>query len=180
MRNARLTSSAAKIAANRANAAKSSGPSSSEGRAVSSMNALAHGLRAETPVLLACERADVWDRLFSKLIEEHQPVGATEELLVEQLASASWRRWRADSFENGTLLMEGAEEIGLGKVPWRDAQKSQSLNLIMKYRRLAETSFTGALHELQRMQAARRGISVPVPTAVDVTLTVDGADRNQP
>src|SRR4051812_1485794 len=43
--------SAAKVAANRANAAKSTGPRTEAGRAASRVNAVKHGLRAEMVVL---------------------------------------------------------------------------------------------------------------------------------
>src|SRR5438270_10788220 len=55
---------------NQQNAARSTGPRSVAGKSISSMNALKHGLRADSPALpgenplLAAQRADAWDRYY--------------------------------------------------------------------------------------------------------------------
>ena len=171
-----MSTSAAQYQANRTNALKSSGPRTSEGKAVSAMNAVRHGLRANSPVLAGCEDAATWERLLNGLIEDHQPVGTTELLLVEQLASARWRAWRANAFENGALEAEGAAEVGLGRSSWKDGNKGATISLALKYRRSAESSFMSALRELQRLQAARQGVAVPLPIAVEVSVVSDGTD----
>ena len=61
------------IAANRANAKRSTGPNTSGGKARSRMNAWKHGLRAET-VVIAGEDAKDLQAIQRELWEEHQPL----------------------------------------------------------------------------------------------------------
>ncbi len=91
----------AKIAANRANAARSTGPKTPEGKAVSSMNALKHGLTARRVVVLNDPDEDPaqFDHLLDELIDEHQPDGVTERFLVERIATCYWRLRRALRYE---------------------------------------------------------------------------------
>src|SRR5881392_3219333 len=55
-------------------------------------------------------------------------------------------------------------------------QASQTLSTLARYEAGLERAFYRALHELQRLQAARAGHAVPPPIAVDVTVTVDHLD----
>jgi broad specificity phosphatase PhoE len=98
-------SSAKQIAANRANAKRSTGPNTSGGKARSRMNAWKHGLRAET-VVIAGEDAKELQAIQGELWEEHQPSPGMESLLVERLAHYAWRMRRALVFE-AALLGEG-------------------------------------------------------------------------
>lgn len=177
-----LMTTAAQLHANRANATKSSGPRTSEGRAVSALNARKHGLRAEKAALFASEAPDEWDALLASLRNDLQPEGEVEELLVERVAAATWKLRRAGVIEVGAMQAEGADdrEGGLGLAAWRDANKGQTLQLVTKYARAAESSMYTALHELERRQAARRGTAVPVPVAVDVRVVSDGGEQPEP
>lgn len=168
-------SSPAQAAANRLNATKSTGPRSE----VSAWNARKHGLRSDSAALLPSEDRGEWEALLNALRNEWSPKTPTEDLLVEKMAAADWRRRRAEHFEVGCLLMEGAAEDGTGMAAWRDAHKSQSLGLVVRYRRAAETAFTTAMHELERAQARRKGSTVPLPVAVDLNVTSDLGERLQ-
>jgi hypothetical protein len=90
------------IAANRANAKRSTGPSTSDGKARSRMNAWKHGLRAEK-VVIAGEDAEDLQAIQRELWEEHQPLPGMESLLVERLAHYAWRMRRAVVFEQALL-----------------------------------------------------------------------------
>jgi hypothetical protein len=65
------------IAANRANAKRSTGPSTIDGKARSRMNAWKHGLRAEK-VVIAGEDAEDLQAIQRELWEEHQPLPGME------------------------------------------------------------------------------------------------------
>lgn len=52
-----------------------------------------HGILSKLAVL-AHEDAGEFSELMEALIEEHQPAGVTEMVLVEELASAIWRKRR--------------------------------------------------------------------------------------
>ncbi len=48
------------------------------------------------------------------------------------------------------------------------------MGVLSRYEVTLERSFYKALHELQRLQAAREGQAVPLPEAVDVAVSVSG------
>jgi len=58
----------------------------------------------------------------------------------------------------------------LGAAFVADALSSNSLAKLSRYETAIERSMYRALHELQRLQSARSGGEVSVPTAVDVTI----------
>jgi hypothetical protein len=86
--------SSTKLAANRENARRSTGPRSPDGKAVSSRNALKHGLLARE-VLLASEDARDLEDLEQRLRAVLRPADDLEELLVDRVVSCAWRLRRA-------------------------------------------------------------------------------------
>src|SRR5581483_7473820 len=94
--------SEAKLVANRANAEKSTGPKSEEGKTRSSRNAFKHGLYSQQLVLPG-EDAAALDALKADLRAEHQPTNKTEEILVNELAEQYWRLRRARRLEADLL-----------------------------------------------------------------------------
>lgn len=86
------------IRANRANAAKSTGPRTIEGKAASSRNAIAHGLTARR-VVLDWEDAAAFEQLRRALHDEFKPVWPSAVELVEHLAALLWRLRRSHAFE---------------------------------------------------------------------------------
>lgn len=90
-------------AANRLNAAASTGPRTEEGKSVSAMNALKHGLTAKAPVL-PTEDADEYRDFRQRLVDDLTPVGAFEEELVEEIIELSWRLRRACTVEQGIFV----------------------------------------------------------------------------
>ena len=66
------------IKANRNNAQKSTGPKTAEGKEIVRYNALGHGLRAETVLLLPGEDSEELSNLSEQLRTELEPVGALE------------------------------------------------------------------------------------------------------
>ena len=89
----------AQIEASRSNGARGRGPATPEGKAASCQNAAKHGLRAQGFALLPDEDAGAFVGLRQRLVEEHDPRGAVEEALVEQLALALWRTRRVEALE---------------------------------------------------------------------------------
>ncbi len=93
-----------RLAANRANAQLSTGPATSEGKAVSSLNAVKTGLTGRT-VLLPSEEADAYETHLTHYRDEFQPVGVRETQLVQNLADTQWRLARIPSLENGIFAL---------------------------------------------------------------------------
>jgi hypothetical protein len=83
-----------KLAANRRNAKRSTGPKTPAGKAAVRYNALKHGLLAKEVVVTAsdCPEDRVeFDRLHCALVDDLQPIGVLEQMLVEKIAVACWR-----------------------------------------------------------------------------------------
>ena len=94
--------SAKQLAANRANAKRSTGPKTERGKARSRMNAWKHGLTAEDVVLFHEDPND-FNELRAELWEQHQPRPGMESMTVERLAALEWRLRRAPVFEAALL-----------------------------------------------------------------------------
>lgn len=104
-------------AANRANAQKSTGPQTEDGKRRSRRNALRHGLTAETVIEIVEDREDY--RAFeANIIDDYDAQTAVERELVLRLASLLWRIRRATSIETDLLRIQ-AEMV-------RDRQRATS------------------------------------------------------
>ena len=77
-------------AANQANARRSTGPKTPEGKVAVRLNALRHGLLARD-VVLPGEDADAFEDLWNQVRAALSPVGPIEELLAERVLNAMWR-----------------------------------------------------------------------------------------
>ncbi|MDR3622039.1 MAG: hypothetical protein P4L85_22005 [Paludisphaera borealis] len=97
-------STTAQLQANRANAKKSCGPKTDEGKARSRLNALKHGLRATTvnPVLPHEDPAEL-EAKIREWIDDYQPTNAIERELVVRAARISWNLDRAERHETALL-----------------------------------------------------------------------------
>jgi len=97
------------IAANRRNAAKSTGPVTPAGKAIAARNSIKHGLLAKEIVIDAGEGAesrDQFDAMLLDLKSHFEPQGPLEEILVEKIAVAYWRLRRAHRYEVGLIRQE--------------------------------------------------------------------------
>lgn len=84
--------------ANKLNAQKSSGPNTPEGKAVSSRNAMTHGLSARH-LFIAGEDPREFEALRADLIEGLEPVTTLDAILVDKVAADLWRLLRVPAFE---------------------------------------------------------------------------------
>lgn len=208
--------------ANRRNALKSTGPTTPEGKAAASQNALTHGLLSRA-VLLPGEDEAALAELSGRLRDELRPVGELEGLLVERVIAAAWRLRRLGRVEAGIFAWERLEELAeraerdasdlvlevpdptvyketqmldvgahnealdrawqmrheqgnesalLGRTFARDADKANAFSKLSRYETTIERGLYKALHELQRLQAARgAGSGAVPPVAVDVDVS---------
>jgi hypothetical protein len=100
-----------KIVANQANAKKSTGPRSAEGKAVSRMNALQHGIVAGTVPLLPWEDPDQRAQFDQAIEVFYQPTTIVEAELVRQIGSLLWRLRRVEPAETAIVASRMLEEI---------------------------------------------------------------------
>ncbi len=102
IRSPRMTNS--KRAANRANAARSTGPRTAAGKRRSSLNALKHGVFAQSfyeAMKVFGEDPAEFDRLHRGFIVSFDPQTPFEAALVEDLARQWWKKQRVDRGEDG-------------------------------------------------------------------------------
>jgi hypothetical protein len=76
--------------ANRANAKLSTGPRTEPGKQRSSLNALRHGLTAQTAVL-PTEDPEAYQCHIQQFLDEYKPANPTETQLVHEIANTAWR-----------------------------------------------------------------------------------------
>ena len=101
-----MATSAKQIAANRRNAKKSTGPQTSEGKAVASRNAITHGLHACDIILKSphlTEDRSQYEQLVDSLIDELKPKGILQEHLVLKIANSLWRYRRVINAETARI-----------------------------------------------------------------------------
>ena len=99
------TTSEERMAANRANAQKSTGPKTPEGKTASKMNAFKHGLLSRE-VLVSGKDEDQLTALHEWFREDLNPVGPREEMLVDQVVTTHWRLRRVLAVEAGEMERE--------------------------------------------------------------------------
>lgn len=58
-----------------------------------------------------------------------------------------------------------------GRAPWDSLPEPPVMEKLSRYEAHIDRSLFKTLHELQRLQAARRGDAVPAPVVVDVDVT---------
>ena len=169
----------ARHAANRQNALQSTGPRTPAGKAVARQNARTHGLLSrQVLVLLPDENRLRLIALREHFLAELAPVGELETLLVDHMVACAWRLRRLHAVEAGVFQGERDDDIWgpHGALGYAFHQATETFAKLARYEAALERAFYRALHELQRLQAARAGQAVPPPVAVDVDITVAHLD----
>jgi hypothetical protein len=149
----------AQLAANRANAQRSTGPKTIEGKTNASRNSFKHGLYSKQ-LVVGAEEAAALDQLKSNLRAEHQPINETEGILVNELAEQFWRLRRARAYE--ARLLDSGEVL----IP--------HLAAIQRMMSSAERGFHKALTLLRRLQKDRG--FVPANSAAEPSEPLDRAE----
>jgi len=136
----------AQIEANRRNAAKSTGPRTTEGKARVRRNATRHGLCSG--IALMAEEGSVLKNDFKLLLEdlreEHQPNGPSEDILVFKMAESIFFANRAS-----VLLADNLDSID-------DPVALPCISLMLRYHTTADRAFSRHLNDLRKLQKERR------------------------
>jgi hypothetical protein len=165
---------AKQIEANKRNALRSTGPATAAGRRISSKNAWKHGLTAREVTVDAAE-ARKFAAFRHDMVADLAPQGAFEEELVEEIAICSWRLRRVYRLEvidpndyNPLPRMFDSSFASVSKkfetVVSADLNRHETSIARLRQR---------ALHDLERLQARRRGEAVEAPIVVDVTHSTE-------
>jgi hypothetical protein len=146
------------LVANRLNAQKSTGPSSAEGKARSSMNALKTGIDAKTQLI----RGEIWTALQELTGEYHDrfcPTTPEQRMLVDTLIDCEWllRRFRAIETQLWERVVD-IYDVTLGHIFSEHTDEFTRLQ-----RRIDSTQrhYHNALRRLQAEETA--GASAPDP-----------------
>ena len=138
-----------KLAANRNNSKRSPGPQTPEGKQRSSQNAYKHGFYATrlfpTNELFARDGAD-FNSILAAYRSHYAPVGDLENYYVEQIAVHSLRLARLLGQEQKVLAVGAPFEF-------------RSMDRIVRYESNVSRLKERAIHELERLQAARKAES---------------------
>jgi len=178
-------STEAQILANRLNAQKSTGPRTSEGKAVASQNSLSHGLSAAQDVISSESQAE-FDLHRDQILDELSPTSPMESILAERIVTLSWRLKRVGRLQNqtidalhddqtsdpvkkltqslyssiaGKLLISESNlngELALGRLAVRDFGNARVLDRLLMYERRLENSLYKTLLEFQRLNIVRK------------------------
>lgn len=157
------------VQANRENA-KLGGVKTEEGKAVSRYNALKHGILSQE-VLLEDEDEQSLLELGRNLRMELEPETELELLLVDRIIANTWRLKRALRGEKEMIEYDTENEDSFGAALSYDLANYDRYGKFTRYEVSLERGIYKALHELQRLQAARAGEKPPLPVAIDVDVS---------
>jgi hypothetical protein len=100
-----------KIAANRRNSLRSTGPKTPQGKARVGENAVTHGLTTQRAVLRGEDAAE-YEKLRADVFARWEPDGAMEERMAKCIASFHWRIGRSERVENAFFDNLVRREVG--------------------------------------------------------------------
>jgi len=185
--------SAKQLAANRANAALSTGPVTPEGKARSCQNAVKHGFTATAFAVIRLEDPHEVARLKADLVAVYRPVNSQELFAIERMALAQQAILRAARLEaglfttgfneffdpaGGVSLLMNAEYVGDGDIEIARSQnrnfafaegfqrmvhRSDAWTLFLRYQAQAERNYRRALEEFERLKALRHQLPRQIP-----------------
>jgi hypothetical protein len=164
--------SPAQLAANRANAQKSTGPRSVEGKSASRFNALKHGIDAASPVIPGEDPAE-YESLATEYCEEYRPKSASEFFHVETMIRADWQKRRLELVEADLYRTLLAEPPGasLAAALLSDSPTAKLLARTQRQIAAFERTWHRANNELTRARAEKNVKSLDdAPGSIDCYL----------
>jgi hypothetical protein len=180
------------IAANRANAQRSTGPKTEVGKVRSRRNAWKHGLTAQA-ITIAGEDPHDFEILRQQLWDDYQPVPGMECVLVDRLAEQTWRLRRAPVFEAALIEAQCAEvdhdpiaapfgvakdegNIRLALALIRDSRHYDTLGKLSRHEAALLNASHRTLQQLLFLQDRRRGEEERTQTVEAISLPTSDRD----
>jgi len=140
-------STQSQIDANRINATKSTGPSSSEGKSASAKNALISGLFTTHDFVLPDE-ASLYKDFFDTMFQELSPAGLLENTLANQIAGAAWRLRRCDLADSDIASHTPLD-------PLLDTMNEKQIRSIERARAASQSTLHRSINQLRKIQTER-------------------------
>jgi hypothetical protein len=178
---------------------KGGGPRTKDGKARVSRNAVKHAIYYFDPVLIeGKETREEWEAFRDGIVQSLAPVGTLEEELAESVALTRWRMRRVARFETAAInfrVQETADRLTVADMylasdkeavedpePMRVQGHQEKalipleadLNHITRYEAHLHRLFLQTLHELEALQARRRGEKTNL-ARIDVVAPPRGA-----
>ena len=163
-------STAAQTNANQQNAALSTGPSSPEGKAVSSRNATTHGLTGNFAVLPHEDNAE-FEGFMLGYLGAFQPRNHHEFFLVERMVESRWKLDRLKRMEAALVQQMTSQDTTNTDpdaviVAAMLAGNANVYAVLQRYSAAAERSYYKAKHELEQERAQQAERAKPVTRPV--------------
>jgi hypothetical protein len=167
------------LAANRANAVKSTGPTTPDGRARSAQNSRKHGFTASKFVIVSAEDAQDLENLKADIIHTYQPANTMELLTCERIATSFFTMQRAAQFEAGMFtnflnfgldIDDTMQDVIYEKLVPNSGQgpayamaegfhvqnkRFNDFSLFLRYKAQAERDYRRAVEEFERLRKLR-------------------------
>jgi hypothetical protein len=156
------------ILANRANALKSTGPKSAEGKARVSRNAVRHGLRSSRAVLQA-EEEPQFESCRDALVAEFKPRTVEEQMLVQSMALSQICQRRVWAMQTEALeeaisqqpLAAGGAVVRAALAFRSLADHSTTLQTLLRYEAAFDRQFNWCLNTLLKLRANKPATARP-------------------
>jgi hypothetical protein len=155
-------SSAAKLAANAANAQHSTGPRTEEGKTACSKNALTLGLYARRDFIRPEEESD-YAKLQADLQTELAPVGVLEQTLADEIRRAIWRLRRCGQVEANLLLRLNHGSYTFDPMETDNPHAEKIQKSVDRGRSQAHRLLHKCTAELRKLQTSRQLAAEPQP-----------------
>jgi hypothetical protein len=203
MPNSQNYASPEQFAANRANAARSTGPRSPEGKTRSAQNARKHGFAAAAYTVIRFEDVAEVTALKDDLVAFYQPVNSQEHFAVERMALAQLAILRTARLEAGFFMSCLSQALNIPDPILTEmdpnltadievareqnhnfllaggfqhiAANSNALSLCLRYAAQAERQYRRAVEEFDRLKALRPQIPNDPDSEVQPDLTAPAA-----
>jgi len=156
-----------KLAANRRNAQRSTGPRTPQGKRKSSHNSYKLGIFARRLFRPTEEGSEAWleyKEMVTSIYDHYQPANALEELLVDKVVTEAVRFSRVLSHEG--------EELRRKNPFW-----GQAPDRLQRYQTAINRQLTKAIEQLEELQAARKCASASGEPDADAELGMDDHAR---
>lgn len=168
-----------KIEANRANAEKSTGPTSPWGKAKSAQNALKHGFFSKA-VVLADEDPEAYELLRNQLWDQLRPRNVLEEIYVREITDTTWRLQRMMLVEKTVFTRRSVSftgtECNSGFAFVNDAQGLDVFAKLSRYEALLTRKLHRAVEQFRKAKPEgidKTSSSVEPTPPIDNPLPID-------
>lgn len=156
------------LEANRKNAKLSTGPATPAGKQVAALNSRKHGLLSKEVLVKGEQERDLVE-IMNDIRSQLAPEGGLEEFLVDRIATSAWRLKRLIRIETEYFERKASDFLSCISQAFL-GDGATGMNTLTRYEATLERSILKALHELQRLQAMRRGQAVTPPLSVDIDI----------